>query len=101
MMPTLNYLLLAYGLTFGMQNKLPFLRGKLALLDSLLKCTYCLGFHAGWMAWLLSVVAEHPSLGTDTASVVQRVALSVVFWGLSSAVFSYGVDTAIQRLERR
>lgn len=100
-MPTLNYLIVAYGITFGIQNKLPFLRGKFEFTDALIKCTYCLGFHAGWMAWLLSLAAEHPSLGANAWAVTQTVALSIVFWGMSSAVFSYGVDTAIQRLERK
>lgn len=100
-MPTFNYLLLAYGIAFGIQNKVPFLRGKMEFLDSLIKCTYCLGFHTGWMAWVLYWAMERPSLGPDTTSVVLSVVWSIVTWGLSSAAFSYGVDTAIRWLEYR
>jgi hypothetical protein len=99
--PTLNFLLLAYGIAFGVQNKLPFLRGKLAVLDALIKCTYCLGFHTGYLAWGLYWVMERPSLGTDAGSIALSVVLAVVTWGLSSAAFSYGVDTAIRWLEYR
>lgn len=95
-MPDLMYLTLAYGVTFGIQNKLPFLRGKLPLLDSLLKCTYCTGFHAGWMTWLLSWALEGSMPATGSLS----IAASVVAWGLASSAFSYGVDTAIRWLER-
>ena len=97
-MPDLMYLLLAYGLTFGIQNKATFLRGKFALLDRLLKCTYCTGFHAGWMTWLLAWALEG---GLPGASTPLGIAASLVAWGLSSAAFSYGVDTAIRWLEYR
>ena len=48
------YLLVAYGITFGMQHKATFLRGKNAWLDSMLICTYCTGFHAGFSLELVS-----------------------------------------------
>lgn len=96
-MPNLMYLVLAYGLTFGIQNKAGFLRGKLAVLDRLVKCTYCTGFHAGWMTWLLAWALE----GRTPASQPLGIAASFVAWGLASAAFSYGVDTAIRRLEYR
>ena len=96
-MPSLMYLVLAYGVTFGIQNKATFLRGKLPLLDRLIKCTYCTGFHAGWMTWLLAWALEGR---TPTAGLVS-ISASVVGWGLASAAFSYGVDTAIRWLEYR
>ena len=96
-MPSLTYLLLAYGVTFGIQNKAGFLRGKLAVLDRLVKCTYCTGFHAGWMTWLLAWALE----GRAPVSQPPSIAASLVAWGLSSAAFSYGVDTAIRWLEYR
>lgn len=42
------------GITFTIQHKMKFLRGRVGLLDSMLKCTFCTGFHGGWMAYLLS-----------------------------------------------
>jgi hypothetical protein len=96
-MPNLMYLVLAYGLTFGIQNKATFLRGKLAVLDRLVKCTYCTGFHSGWMTWLLAWALE----GRAPATQPLGIAASVVAWGLASAAFSYGVDTAIRWLEYR
>jgi hypothetical protein len=96
-MPGLMYLVLAYGLTFGLQNKATFLRGKLSFLDRLLKCTYCTGFHAGWMTWLLAWALE----GSMPATGPLPIAASLVGWSLASAAFSYGVDTAIRWLEYR
>lgn len=95
-MPTWWYMLVAYGLTFGIQNKLPFLRGKTDLTDRLLKCTYCVGFHTGWTAWLVRLVVEAPPLHEP-----HRVAVEILGWGLLSAAFSYGVDAAIRWLEYR
>lgn len=95
MTPTLMYLLFAYGIVFGFQNKVPFLRGKFRLLDALLKCTYCCGFHAGWLAWLAYYFSESPSLGAT------GISLSILIWGLSSAAFSYALDTGVRWLEYR
>lgn len=100
-MPTLTYLLFAYGITFGIQNKAPFLRGKVDLLDALVKCTYCVGFHAGWMAWIFYWTVENPSLGVGDLVIARNIVLSVLTWGLSSAAFSYGIDTAIRWFEYR
>lgn len=100
-MPAFNYLLFAYGLAFGIQNKLPFLRGRSDFTDALIKCTYCLGFHTGWMSWLFYLGMERPSLGSGPWDIAFSVVWSVVTWGMSSAAFSYGVDTAIRWLEYR
>jgi len=100
-MPTLVYLLFAYGITFGIQNKAPFLRGKIDFLDALVKCTYCVGFHAGWLAWITYWLLENPNLGVGWAATTGNVVLSVLIWGLSSAAFSYGIDTAIRWFEYR
>ena len=94
-MPSWMYLLFAYSITFGVQNKALFLRGRHRFLDALVKCTYCTGFHSGWMVWVFSRFAER-SLPTWDEAV-----LSVLSWGLTSAVFAYVLDTAVRWCEYR
>jgi len=87
-MPTLIDLLVAYGLCFGLMNKIDFLHGKSAFTDALLKCSYCTGFHAGWLAWLLTL----PLYGVSLSP-------APVIWAFASAVFCYGMDTVLQLAE--
>lgn len=89
------YLLLCYGLCFGFQNKIPFLYGKLSILDRALKCTYCTGFHCGWMVWLLVWAAT----GTPMAEGAIAIPASVLGWSFASAAFCYAVDAGIKWLE--
>ena len=79
-------LLCAAGITFSLQHKLPFLHGKNSIIDALLKCTYCTGFHGGWIAYLVSSWPE-PS--------VQHALL----FSFASAIFSYALDEVIKYLE--
>lgn len=87
-MPSFVELLLAYGICFGLMNKVDFLHGKHAFLDAMLKCSYCTGFHAGWIAWCLTFFSrEFTTLGMPVA------------WAFASAVFCYGADTVLQLAE--
>ena len=79
-------LLGAAGITFGLQHKLPFLHKKVGLLDSMLKCTYCTGFHGGWLAYLLFYA---PQVNPQHA----------LLYAFSSAIFSYALDEAVKYLE--
>jgi hypothetical protein len=98
----LFYLLVAYGLCFGLQNKLPFLYSTgyredgepKRLTDKLLHCTYCTGFHTGWMAWLLAwgVEGKLPSEGW-------AIPASIAVWAFASAVFCYAADALVRWLE--
>lgn len=88
------HLLVAYGIVFGIQNKAIFLRKKVALLDALLNCTYCLGFHVGWALWLGEALREGGFPG------VGGVAWGVASWGFGSAAFCYGLDTVMRWCER-
>jgi hypothetical protein len=96
------YMLVAYGVAFGFQNKLTFLysegyreTGEPAnILDRLLHCTYCTGFHTGWMVWLLSwwIEGKLPAEGW-------AVPASVLVWSFASAAFCYVVDAFVRWLE--
>lgn len=91
---TIFDLLFAYGLCFGAMNKLDFLYGRSAFTDALLKCSYCTGFHAGWLAWVLTM----PSRGVPQ-TLTLAVASQPVAWAFSSAVVCYGADTVLQLAE--
>ena len=96
------YLLVAYGLCFGFQNKLPFLYSEAyresgepqRFVDKLLHCTYCTGFHTGWMAWLLAWAVEGKPPDADW-----QAPASVLIWALASAAFCYVMDAFVRWLE--
>jgi uncharacterized membrane protein len=90
------YLLVAYGITFGMQHKAPFLRGHNDWLDKMLVCTYCTGFHAGWITWIgwkLKMIFENPM------NVTGITFIEMILFALGSSAFSYFFDTAIRLME--
>lgn len=98
------YLLLAYGLCFGLQNKLPFLysKGYLAtgephrFLDRLLYCTYCTGFHCGWITWLIAWGVEGT---TYPRGEPLSIPFSVLAFAFASAAFCYVVDAVVKWAE--
>lgn len=94
-MPVFFWLLVMYGLMFGLANKVPFLHGKSKFTDRLLSCPYCLGFHAGWLAWLLAWQAKAaiPSGALQTAA-------EILSWALASSTLCYILDTWVQKLEK-
>lgn len=96
-MPTLVDLLLAYGLCFGLQNKVEALRSPKwplgAFFDRMLSCSYCTGFHTGWLAWLLT----RPVYGLSLS--VSGVA-PVLAWAFASSAVCYLLDVASQAVER-
>jgi len=79
-------LLAAAGITFGLQHKATFLHGRLNLLDRMLKCTYCTGFHAGWVAYLIGAA---PQVNPQDA----------LLYAFSSAIFSYALDEVVKFFE--
>ena len=86
---TMNVLLVmlaAAGITFGLQHKVPWLHGKVSFIDRMLRCTYCTGFHGGWIAYLLF---SAPSI------LLQEAVLSA----FAGAIFSYALDEAVKFLE--
>ena len=79
-------LLAAAGITFGLQHKLPFLHKKVSLLDAMLRCTFCTGFHGGWIAYS---VASLPIFSVQEA----------LLYAFASAIFSYALDETVKYLE--
>ena len=94
-MITFFYLLLAYGICFGLQNKATFLYAQHPLLDALLKCVYCTGFHCGWMSWLVAWGVD----GRTPGSGLIGIPASLVAWTISSSAFCYIVDSAVRWFE--
>ena len=85
-MPPLLLLLAAAGITFGLQHKIPFLHKKFSIIDSMLKCTYCTGFHGGWIAY---IIAYAPQFKPQDA----------LLYAFASAIFSYALDESVKYLE--
>ena len=111
------YLIFAYGLCFGLQHKVPWPKrlfeqdpetgkpkwlveidpetGKpVSFFGRLFYCTYCLGFHCGWVSWLLHWTIEGTPPATGTHSVP-----SIVLWCFSSAIACYGLDAVVAWLD--
>ena len=85
-MPAFIVLLAAAGITFGIQHKLPFLHKKLSILDAMLKCTYCTGFHGGWIAYL---IFSAPIINLQ----------HTLLYAFAGAIFSYALDEAVKFFE--
>ena len=82
-------LLLMYGLTFGIMNKIPQIHNRAALLDSLFTCSYCTGFHVGWMLYLVNIYSTQNQLNL----------ISLICWGFISSAWCYIADTFVEYLE--
>ncbi len=94
-MPTLVHIVLMFGLCFGFQNKLPFLYGRSSFTDKLLHCSYCLGFHCGWLAWLLTALMAW----SWPEATVQANLASLVVWAFVGSASCYLLDTVMKRVE--
>lgn len=90
-MPGLLDLILCYGICFGAMNKIDFMR-KIGFFDRMLSCSYCTGFHAGWIGWAVSRL-YYPL--EDSFSYVATALL----WAFASSAFCYFVDVLAQLAE--
>lgn len=83
--PSLVMLLLCYGLCFGVQHKISFIQYQWYWLDRFLECPYCVGFHCGWVVWIL----------------VERTGglVEALVWSFVSAAFCYILDTVVRLAE--
>lgn len=101
-------LIVAYGIQFGLANdKTPisqWLRERKFGTDAeghtfftrLLSCPFCLGFHAGYAAWLLTHL---PLYVVGAFSFTGAVPFEVVTAALAGAASCYLIDTFAQWLE--
>lgn len=86
-------LLVSYAIAFGIQNKVPWIHGKIKFFDSMFECTYCTGFHTGWITWCLWAIAYGlPATGWSIPG-------SLLTWAFASSIFCYGVDVVLRWFE--
>lgn len=90
-----------YGIMFTLRSaQLPivtqvrdFLTGKSSFFRKLFDCSFCTGFHAGWLTYIL--------LNYDafvTSSLVDNSS-SLVAYSFMSATFCYALDTILVKME--
>ena len=100
-------LLASYALCFGLLNdkarwisdflvRLPIAphHDGTSFFGRMFQCSYCTGFHTGWMTWLLVFHGTIPSRSLDS------LVTELLVFALASAAFCYLVDCIAQRLER-
>lgn len=85
-------LLACYGLTFGLMNKTLWLQNRSQFAASLLSCSYCTGFHSGWIIYLASNLDK---LGIVDVDFLVRA----ILWSFASACFCYVLDVLAQKFE--
>ena len=93
-MEVILYLFAMYGITFGLQHKAPTWWSKekffqQGVVKSLLKCTYCVGFHSGYIVYLLLASAQK----------VPFFLGELVVYAFAGAAFSYSIDAYVEYLE--
>lgn len=93
---TLLHLLSAYGLCFGITHKaeaITTLAVRIPVVGSLfqtaLECTFCMGFHCGWVVYLMGVLSSGTLFGFT----------EMLIFALSSAAFCYAFDAGVRWLE--
>lgn len=87
------HLLLCYGICFALMNKIEFLHGKIAIVDRLLKCSFCTGFHSGYISFILVSVSQNHEW--SIASVP-----AALCWAFTSAASCFILDVCTQLLEK-
>lgn len=92
---SISLILLSFAICFGIQHKIPFLHKKHPTLDKMLKCTYCTGFHAGWITWLFVCLMEQKF---PMESVVSNISAGIGFAFVSS-ISCYILDTLLRWVE--
>ena len=107
-------LLCAYGITFALMNqKAAWLTDRLkavafrvqktdeestTFFQRMLVCPFCTGFHAGWLAWLLTRLPEHASHSFSVERFIYALA-ECLGSAFASSAACYLLDTAAQYME--
>jgi len=90
-MEIVKFILTSYGITFFLQHKAyPYLE-KNEFLKKMLECTFCTGFHGGWIAYFL--LAKHEPV------LRMELVLHLIGYGFAGAAAAYIVDTLISKVE--
>jgi hypothetical protein len=91
MLPELSLfdLLFCYALTFGLMNKVTFLYDRFTITDKLLSCSYCTGFHSGWMLYFFK------GMSIEKFSDVKLL----IYYAMISASFCYIADMFLVYIE--
>lgn len=90
-MDIFQFILSSYGITFFLQHKAYPVLSKNAFMKSMLECTFCTGFHGGWISSLLLSTPE-PVLRIELFS-------QLIAAGFAGAAATYIVDTIMTKIE--
>jgi hypothetical protein len=81
---TLIHLIAAFGICFGLQNDkalflTKYIRKEGNFFDKMFDCSYCTGFHSGWIVWLLSAAAAPSAVRAHPAATLTLADPRVLF----------------------
>lgn len=82
-------LLAFYAVTFGLMNKITFAYNKVGFFDRMFECSYCTGFHAGWIVYILKCKIYSSEIAF----------LTLLYFSLVSASSSFIIDKFTDWLE--
>jgi hypothetical protein len=91
MLPELSLfdLLFCYALTFGLMNKVTFIYNRFTIIDKLLSCSYCTGFHSGWMLYFFKGMSLEKFYDVKL----------LIYYAMVSASFCYFIDVVLVKIE--
>lgn len=84
-------LLFCYGVTFGLMNKTLWLQNRSSYLGKLFECSYCTGFHAGWIIYLTKLINTE----------MQFNIIGLIYFCFASSAFCYIADCICEYLESK
>lgn len=90
-MNILKFILASYGITFFLQHKAYPMLSKSEFFKKMLECTFCTGFHGGWISFLLLTRPE-PVLRTQLFA-------ELIAAGFAGAASTYIIDTIMTKIE--
>jgi hypothetical protein len=93
MTPYICDVFIAFSVCFALMNKVEFLR-RIAFFDAMLSCSFCTGFHVGWIIFIAElVVRDAPVQG------LKQVIVGFG-WAFGSALACYIFDLGLKLLEK-